>query len=171
MSYQQVSLNPTLLLDAVSENLNRHFFADARDSSKTLYKAICAGKPAPFMRIDTGEAGEVFCELSLDSSLYVGKLNFGKFRKTLAMMMLGIKTRIENDQPLNAMTSQGGEIMFNIPGIVNEENQTNIMVCSFTPMGPGLSTVKLMFLDPDQYETAVKQASELAASEKAGTKK
>ncbi|MFT6407509.1 MAG: hypothetical protein ACJAQ6_000921 [Arenicella sp.] len=166
MSYQQVSLNPKLLLAAVNENLNRHFYAGARDSSKALYKAIEQGVQAPFMRIDTGDSGEVFCELSLDSSLYVGNINFGKFRKSLAMMMLGIRTRTENDEPLNAMTSQSGEIMFNIPGIVNEGNQINVMVCSFQPMGPGLASVKLMYLDPDKYAAAAQKASDLVASEK-----
>jgi hypothetical protein len=166
MSYQQVSLNPKLLLAAVNENLNRHFYADARDSSKALYKAIYEGTQVPFMRIDTGESGEVYCELCLDSSLYVGKLNFGKFRKALAMMMLGIKARTENDKPLNTLSSDSGEILFNIPGIVNEENQINVMVCSFKQMAPGLSNVKLMYLDPDKYAAAAQQASDLVASEK-----
>jgi hypothetical protein len=167
MSYQQISLNPKLLLAAVNENLNRHFYADARDSSKALYKAICAGKQVPFMRIDTGESGEVYCELCLDSSLYVGSLNFAKFRKALAMMMLGIKARTESDKPLNAMSSETGEILFNIPGIVNEHDQINVMVCSFKQMGPGLSHVKLMYLDPEKYAAAAQQAADTVASEKA----
>ena len=166
MSYQEVSLNPKLLLAAVNENLNRHFYAESRDAAKSLYNAISEGAPAPFMRIDTGEAGEVFCELALDSTLYVGKLNFGKFRKALAMMLLGVKTSIENDKPLNAMNSDTGEILFNIPGIVREDDQMNVMVCSFKPMGPGLSTVRLMYLDPDKYAAAAQQAADLAASEK-----
>ncbi len=166
MSYQQVSLNPKLLLAAVNENLNRHFYADSRDSAKSLYNEISKGSSTPFMRIDTGEAGEVFCELSLDHTLYVGKLNFGKFRKALAMMMLGIKTRIESDQPLGAMSSDSGEIMFNIPGIVKEDDQMNVIVCSFRQLGPGLSSVRLMYLDPDKYAAAAQQAADVTASEK-----
>lgn len=164
MSYQKVSLNPKRLLAAVNENLNRHFFAESRDSAKSLFKAISQGQPAPFMRIDTGEAGEVFCELALDSSLYVGKLNFGKFRKALAMMMLGIKTRIESDQPLNALSSESGEILFNIPGIVKEEDQINVMVVSFKQLGPGLSNVRLMYLDPEKYAAAAQPAVNTVAS-------
>jgi hypothetical protein len=166
MSYQQVSLQPKLLLAAVNENLNRHFYAESRDAAKNLYNTICDEASAPFMRIDTGESGEILCDLALDTSLYVGKLNFGKFRKALAMMMLGIKERIENDQPLNAMSSDSGEVLFNIPGIITEDNQMNVMVCSFKQMGPGLSTVRLMYLDPDRYTAAAQQATDLADSEK-----
>lgn len=166
MSYQQVSLKPKLLLGAINENLNRYFYAESRDSAKALYNLIDKGATAPFMRIDTAEAGEVFCELALDSSLYVGKLNFGKFRKALAMMMLGIKASIENDKPLNAMTSDSGEILFNIPGIVNEDKQMNIMAVSFRQMAPGLSIVKLMYLDPNQYAAAAQKAANQALSEK-----
>jgi len=160
MNYQDVSLNPKLLLNAVNDNLNRHFYAANRDSAKQLYKRISEGNVAPFMRIDLGEAGEVFCELSLDTSLYVGKINFGRFRKSLAMMMLGIKNRLEEDQKLHALGSEQGEIMFNIPGIVKEEEQINIMVCSFKSLGPGLASVRLMYLDPDHYASAAQGASD-----------
>jgi len=163
MSFQDVSLDPKLLLNAVNENLNRHFYVGSRDSAKQLYKIIAGGKNAPFMRIDLGEAGEVFCELALDSSLYVGKINFSRFRKSLAMMMLGIKQRIEADQKLNAMGSNQGEIMFNIPGIVKDEGQLNIMVCSFKSLGPGLATVRLMYLAPEQYAAAAKIDSNITS--------
>lgn len=166
MSNQEVSLPPKLLLAAVNQNLDHHFFGESRESAKLMYQAILKGEPSPFMRIDTGEAGEVYCELSLDKTLYVGKLNFGKFKKSLAMMMVGIKERLDAEAPLNALRSQAGDIMFNIPGIVKEPNgQFNVLVTSFRQLAPGLSTVRLMFLDPDQYAAAAQLASEKAAND------
>lgn len=160
MSNHEVSLNPKSLLSAVLDNLNMHFFSGTRDQAKQFYKVLCDDHPAPFMKIDMGENGEVFCELSLDQSLYVGKLNFGKFRKNLAMMMHAIKERIDQEASLTAMTSNTGEILFNIPGVVKEDNQINIMVCSFRQLGAGLATVRLLFLDPDKYAAAVQSANE-----------
>ena len=159
MSNHEVSLNPKLLLSAVLNNLDLHFFSNSRDQAKQLYKVLCEERPAPFMKIDMGDSGEVFCELSLDQSLYVGKLNYGKFRKNLAMMMQAIKQRIDEDSKLTAMTSKSGEILFNIPGIVREDDQINIMVCSFRQLGPGLSTVRLLFLDPEEYALAIQKAN------------
>jgi len=165
MSYQEVSLNPKLLLAAINTNLNSHFFASKRPAAKQLYHEIADGKDAPFMRIDTGEAGEVLCELALDSSMYVGKLNFGRFRKSLATMMLAITDRIDAEEKLNALSSQQGEIMFNVPGFVNEDEQLNVMVCSFKSLGPGMATVRLMYLDPEQYVAAA-QAKDAQAKDK-----
>ena len=159
MSNHEVSLNPKLLLSAVLDNLNLHFFTRSRDQAKQFYNVLCDETPAPFMKIDTGESGDVYCELSMDKSLYVGKLNYGKFRKNLAAMMHAIKTRIDDDAQLTVMTSNTGEILFNIPGIVKEDNQVNIMVCSFRQLGPGLATVRLLFLDPVNYADAVRSAN------------
>lgn len=162
MSNTEVSLNPKLLLSAVLDNLNLHFFTSTRDQAKQFYKLLNDEHPAPFMKIDMGDSGEVFCELSMDQSLYVGKLNYGKFRKNLAMMMHAIKQRIDAEAPLTAMTSNTGEILFNIPGIVKEDDQINIMVCSFRQLGAGLATVRLMFLDPDDYAAAIQNANDSA---------
>ncbi len=82
------------------------------------------------------------------------------------MMMVGIKERLEADAPLNAMRSEKGDVMFNVPGIVKDEDgQFNVMVTSFRQLGPGLSTVRLLFLDPDQYAAAAQLAAETAAKE------
>jgi hypothetical protein len=76
-------------------------------------------------------------------------------------MMISIKKSIDADAPLNALTSAHGEIMFNIPGIAKDQDgQFNVMVTSFRQIGPGLSSVRLMFLDPSQYAAAAQLASE-----------
>ena len=159
--YQKASLNLKQLLAAANNNLNTLFYVSTRDSAKGTFNTIAKGSPAPFMRIDTDNESEIYCELELDSSLYVGKLNFGKFRKALAVMMLSIKTSIESDKPLNTMSSKSGEILFNIPGIVTEDDQINILVCSFMQYGPGLATIKLMYLDPSKYVDAAQKATKL----------
>ncbi len=158
---QEVSLPPKLLLAAINRNLDYHFFGESRDNAKQMFKTIMDGEPCPFMKIDTGDSGDVYCELSLDGSLYVGKLNFSKFRKSLAMTMVGIQERLDADAPLNAMRSDKGEVLFNIPGIIKDKDgQFNILVVAFRHLGPGLSTIRLMFLDPKQYSQAVQQAAE-----------
>jgi len=160
MSNQQVSLPPKLLLAAVIQNLDHHFFGESRESAKIMFKAILNGDPSPFMKIDTGESGDVFCELSLDTSLYVGKLNFSKFRNSLAIMMIAIKERLQAGAPLNPMHSEQGDTMFNIPGIVKEaDGQFNVLVASFRQLGPGLATVRLLFLDPAQYAAIAEKAT------------
>ncbi|MFT5572810.1 MAG: hypothetical protein ACI9FR_001734 [Cryomorphaceae bacterium] len=157
MSHEQVNIQPKALLSAINENLNRYFYADSRDSSKQLFKILSDGQSTPFMKIEMGDSGEIYCELKLDTSLHVGKLNFSKFRKGLAAMMLGIHTRLEADDALNVMNSQNGDTMFNIPGIyqAQDDEETNILVCGMSQTGPGLACINLMYLDPEQYVEAV----------------
>ena len=77
------------------------------------------------------------------------------------MTMVGIQERLDADEPLNAMRSNQGEVLFNIPGVVKDKDgQFNILVVAFRHLGPGLSTVRLMYLDPKQYSQAVQQAAE-----------
>lgn len=159
MSHQHVSLQPKKLLTAIVDNLNRHFYAESRDSAKQLFKQISAGKTTPFIKIDLGESGEVFCELSLDSSKHVGSLNFGKFRKGLAMMLLAISRKLEADEPLNVMHSQTGETLFHIPGFHQCEEGDNVLVCGMQQTAPGMAIIQLMYLDPAQYGDAVRSAN------------
>lgn len=163
MSFQDVSLNPKQLLAAINDNLNRNFFAGARHSAKRLFHTLDDGKNVKFMHIDMGDAGEVICELALDTSLYVGKFNFGRFRKSLAIMMLAISKQLQADTKVNALRSEHGEIMFNIPGATEEDGQLNIMVCSFKSLGPGLAIVRLMYLNPEHYVAAAKVEKDSSA--------
>lgn len=155
MSTTDVTIQPKALLAAVNDNLNRYFYADSRDPAKQLFKVLTNGESVPFMKIDMGESGEVYCELCLDTTLHQGNLNFSKFRKALAMMMLAIQNRLDADEELNLMHSQTGEMLFNIPGILKSEDATNVLVCGMRQKGPGLADIQLMYLDPNDYAKAV----------------
>ena len=155
MSHHQINLDPRKLLTAVVENLNGQFFADGRAETKRLYKSISSGEEVPFIRIDFGDSGEVLCNLDLDHSQYCGDLNYGKFRKCLAMMLQGITVKLRDNtgdlSDLNILQSDSGELLFNIPGMVNSDEGINVLVCGLRQQGPGLVTIRLMFLDPSQY--------------------
>lgn len=153
MHNQEVNLNPVEFLSAVVENCDRLFFGDTREQSKRVFRDIKNGASEPFMLIQLGEAGEIRCDMSLDTSKYVGKLNFSNFRKALAMMLLGINERLKANTDLGIMSSRDGDLLFNIPGIVKTADAVNILVCGMRQNSPGLATVRLMFIDPDSYDT------------------
>lgn len=150
----QVNIKPEVVLGAINANINHQFFVATRDKAKTLFNSLHEGKRLPLMKFDLGEKGEVLCELELDSTEHVGKLNFGKFRKALAVMMLGIQQRLETNESLNPLTSDSGELLFNIPGILKSAEDVNVLVCSFRQLAPGLSSVRLMYLNPHAYAEA-----------------
>ncbi len=160
MTNQSVSLNPNQLLEAFIQNLNSLFFAVARDDSKRQFQLIHDGERVPLMRIDMQEAGEIHCELGLDRSEYQGKLNFAKFRKSTASMLSVISKRLENQERVQHLSSEQGEMLFNLPGITDDEKDgINVMACSIKPLAPGLMLLKLMYMEPKQYQDALKQAA------------
>ncbi len=159
MSNTSVNLDPSQLLTAISLNLDSQFYAASRDHSKRLYSDIAGGETMPFLQLNTKRSGDINCNLQLDSTQYTGKLSFSKFRKAMAVMLLGIKTRIDENQPLNMLTSEQGDIMFNIPGVIQNKDGTNVMVCGLRQMQPGLMTIRLMFLDPVQYQAEAQRVA------------
>ena len=163
MSYQQIDLDPALFLGALLENLNNHFFANTRDESKRLYMSLAAQKTVPFMHVNAAESGEIYCDLALDNSEYVGKLNYGQFRKCLAVMMHSISNRLEAKQDLNVMNSENGDILFNVPGIVQSDSTLNVLVSGISQAGPGKIVIRLMFLEPNQYVAATSPATDAQA--------
>ena len=165
MSFQEISLDPAQFLAAFNEQLNNRFYALPRAESKILYQQLVDGEPEPFMQIDAGEGAEVVCNLVLDASEHVGKLSFSKFRKGLAMMMLNIKNRLDEQKSLNPMCSDTGEVLFNVPGVLKETEATNVIVCSFAQAGPGRATLKLMYLNPESYVQAAAAVSDKTTSQ------
>lgn len=150
----QVNLKSAVVLGAINANLNHQFFVESRAHAKSVFNSLNSGQKMPLMKFELGENGDVFCELELDTTEHVGKLNFSKFRKGLAMMMLGIHQRLEANEGVNPMSSGAGELMFNVPGILKSEDDVNIMVCSFRQLTAGLASVRLMYLDPVAYSEA-----------------
>lgn len=160
MSPQQISLNPETLLSAILENLNMQFFAESRQESKLLFRDLQNGEQTPFMHINATKSGEIYCNLALDHSAYVGQLNFSRFRKILATMMMEISHRLEHKEDMNVLSAGEGDMLFNIPGLVREDGATNVLVCGLRQLTPGKAVVRLLFLDPSQYTEAVVSANE-----------
>ena len=154
MANDQISIPPRKLVSAILENLNIQFFADTRADAKLLYKAIMDEEQVPFMHMAVRSGGEVHCNLVLDHSCYVGKLNFGKFRQNLATMMLAMSNFLESDKEPNILSSAEGDMLFNIPGIIETDGITNILVCGLGQTAPGRANINLMFLDAQHYQAA-----------------
>ncbi len=155
MSNSAVELKSEDLLAALNHNLDHQFFLSDRTTAKQRFSVLKQGDELPIMKLGFSDDSEVHCTLSLDHSEYVGKLNFGGFRKHLAMMMHAIKNRLDNSQPLNVMRDASGQVLFNVPGIVRDEDATNVLVCGLVQTNANEAKINLMFLNPDAYDAAL----------------
>lgn len=152
MANDQISIPPRKLVSAILENLNLQFFAATRADAKLLFAALLNVEQVPFMHMAVKSGGEVYCNLTLDTSACVGKLNFGKFRQILATMMLNMSNVLDEGEEPNVLTSEQGDMLFNIPGMMEIDDNFNVLVCGLKQTAPGRADINLMFLDPSQYQ-------------------
>lgn len=152
MSNFQIEIQPQQILAAVHQHLANSFFGQPKTEAKQLFKRISNGESVPFMEISSDDKGDVVCAIGLDHSEYVGKLNFSAFRDVLASHLRNVGEILGKKEDLNVFSNeQTGDILFNIPGMVARDGDINVLVTGIEQRKAGELTVKLMFLDPDNF--------------------
>ncbi len=153
MTHTQVDLQTEQLLTAIHNNMRTRFFDVQRSEAKGLFQTIKEGKAIPFMVIDIPDQGEINCNLVLDHSQCVGKLNFSLFRKALVAHLDRVAVKLKAKEHLNIYTSEASTTMiFHIPGLIEQDGNLNVLVSGLSQEKPGSMTIRLMFLDPGQFK-------------------
>ena len=153
MSNEEIELQPAEILTAIYTHLNRHFFEISRVEAKTRFRELKSGMAVTFMGITAADRGEVKCTLALDHSQFIGTLNFSQFRNALASHLYRIAGKLSNKEDLNIFTSADtGDIIFHIPGVVGTSDAINILVTGVEQRTAGKMIIRLMFLDPNNFQ-------------------
>ncbi|MFT5500122.1 MAG: hypothetical protein ACI88G_000248 [Woeseiaceae bacterium] len=150
MSNEAVQLQPEGMLTTIHNNLDKRFFAANKADAKRLFKSISNGYTVPFVKIATSSSGDITCDLKLDHSCFVGTLNFRRFRHALASHLSNVAEKLNSKEDLNIYTNaESGDMLFNIPGIIDDDGVVNILTTGISQQRPGALLIQLMFLDPD----------------------
>ena len=151
-SKASVSLKPEQLLSISAQALYKTFFETARDQSKQIFKELEKGKTCSLYVMKIANGQEIQGKLSLDKTEFVGKINYSAFRAALEVMVKRIADKINKKEDLNIFTNEdNGELVFHIPGFVENDGQVNILVLGVVQQAAGVIGQKLMFLDPTQF--------------------
>ncbi len=154
MATNELNIGPDKILAAVAEHLHQAIFASSKTESKQVFNHLNAGKTLPLLEISSSTRGSVVGTLALDSSEFVGKLNYSAFRDALASHLQQAVDKLAGEEKLNILTSEEtGAILFHIPGVINIEGQFNILVSAIEQRKAGELLIKLMFINPANYET------------------
>lgn len=152
MSQNAIDLKPETILAAIHEHVSALFFGATKTDAKQVYNDLRSGKQLPLLEISSGELGDVVGLLALDFSDFVGKLNFTTFRDALASHLNRIAEKLKNEESLNILSSaETGAILFHIPGLVQVDDQINVLVTGVEQSRAGEIVIKLMFINPDNY--------------------
>jgi len=147
---------PTLgvdqLLTLALNGLDQYFFKAHKEKARKLYKEIADGATTEFVSITFKgqEDKPVKFKLKLDHSEYKGHLTFHMFKLALEQMMKNIAAKLKHKKELNVMTSESGEILVNLPGVIQDRDKVNILVLGIEP-AKSVAIIKLQFLDSDQF--------------------
>lgn len=141
------------LVKVVSNTLQQCLLRPPKDKVKPLFKDLKAGKSITLGKLEAGELLSLTLVLQLDYSEFVGPgFNVDVFRATVQAMLNTASMYLKSQRELNILTSESGSTLVHTPGAITLNDQTNVLVMAFEPIEQQQLTVKLMFVDPQQYE-------------------
>ena len=94
----------------------------------------------PGLHVNTGYSGHgVMC-------------SGGGARRAIDLLLgrIAERLRLKQDIPVYA-SEQTGQILFSIPALFEDAGQVNVMMLGVDAPQPGITTLKLQFLDPEQF--------------------
>lgn len=168
----QAVLNIDRLLTLSVQSLDNYFFRAPKEKARKLYKEIAGGDVVRVGALKFQEDGlePVTVKLALDHSEYRGHLTFHIFKTALGATLKNIAERLQEKKDLNVFTSEEtGEILIHLPGAIRDKNhgEINVMVVGFVPALQTV-TIKLQFLDPDQFRRSPEEEEGTARAEDPG---
>ncbi len=147
-------LPPDKFLLLAANLLHRALVEPGRTEAKQLYRRIEDGERLPLANVRMEDDSTAAFGLSLDHSEFRGKLNYGAFRASVNALLANIGQVVREEKPVQVFSAQdGGESMiFGVPAVTVEQGRTNLLVLSADPGAGGATELRLMYLDPLQFE-------------------
>ncbi|MEH6549980.1 MAG: hypothetical protein V7711_14935 [Pseudomonadales bacterium] len=163
-NFSSYSMKPLQFLNMAGSVLHKTFFDSTRQIAKRVYKDIVDGKRQALMTVALEDKSEMQIYLSLDHSEYRGTINFSQFRRQIGVLVSRYAARVQEEGEINLMTNEEtGAQLLNIPAVVADGDQLNVLVLGWISKAPGTMDLQLMFLDPEQFRKPEGEEAEPAS--------
>ena len=152
--YQTQSISREKFLVIAINLLHKSLIEAARTDAKNAFKLLAEGKVMPLTNVRMEDQSIVRFDVQLDDSEFVGNLNFGAFKTSLALLISNLSAALQAEQDIPAFTAEGSPemLMFGVTAVTYEDNQPNVLVLgSDSGSGQAAVRLKLMYLDPGQF--------------------
>ncbi len=153
----EIDINIVSLLNIAAGILQTGFLIDPRAHAKQKFKKLKQGNSIKVATLNMGQLKDAPLKLQLDYSEYKGPgFGFDIFIAALKSMLRHTETAFKEKKDLNMLTSQdqGEVVLAALPGIVQREQQINVMLMSFSFNQAPDIILKLMFVEPGQFNLA-----------------
>ena len=155
--YQTQSISREKFLVIAINLLHKSLVDAARTDAKNVFKELAEGKTYPLTNVRMENKSIVRFDVQLDDSEFVGNLNFGAFKTSLALLISNLSEALQAEKNIPVFTAQDSPemLMFGVTAVTYEDSQPNVMVLG-SDSGTEQATVqlKLMYLDPVQFAEA-----------------
>jgi len=155
--YQTQSISREKFLVIAINLLHKSLVDAARTDAKNVFKELAEGKTLPLTNVRMENQSIVRFDVQLDDSEFVGNLNFGAFKTSLALLISNLSDALQAEKNIPVFTAQDSPemLMFGVTAVTYEDSQPNVMVLG-SDSGTEQATVqlKLMYLDPVQFAEA-----------------
>ena len=148
-------INIVQVLNVAASILQTVFLAGPRARAKQEFKKLKQGKTIKVATLNVGALKDAPFKLRLDYSEYRGPgFGFDSFIATLTSMLRHTEIAFREKKDLNVLTNrdQSEVVLVAVPGIVRRKEQINVMMMSFSFSQAPDIILKLMFVDPGQFD-------------------
>ncbi len=150
---KNIDLNLVELVNLAANIFDRLFIKPPKDKAKSSFKEIKQGKSLDLGSVTIQESLKSNLKLALDYTEFCGPgFNFDVFEASLKGILSQISDKFKAKADLNIMTSETGSVLVHLPGMTQLNEQLNVMVLAFELGDIKTITIKLMFLEPGQYD-------------------
>ncbi len=153
----EIDINIVPILNVAAGILQTGFITGPRAHAKQEFKKLKQGKSIKVATLNIGQLKDAPLKLQLDYSEYKGPgFGFDSFSAALISMLRHTETAFKEEKDLNILTSQNQNelVLAALPGIVRREEQINVMMMSFSFSQSPDIILKLMFVEPGQFDLA-----------------
>mgnify|MGYP005680271047 CR=1 FL=1 len=153
---QSINIDSRKLFNLGVNLLIAGFIRQKPDDAKKLFKDLKQGNLVESGQLKSERSGTAIpVKLELDRSEYRGQFNYPNFEASLKTMLQKFETEVRKDKDLkdlHTLTNEAsGGILFNIPSGVKIGEDINVLMMAIEP-GEGHLAVKLMFMNPEQFQ-------------------
>lgn len=139
-------------LTAAANQLHEAFIAASRVQSKRSFARIHGGAVLDLRRMRLEDGSMLAFRVALDCSEYRGRIGYTPFRKALTVLLGRLAERIRLRADVATYTNQEtGAVLFWVPGVIQEEGRTNVLLLGFEQPEAGVAILRLQFVDPEQF--------------------
>lgn len=138
--------------------LYKAFLENRRTEAKNVFRDMAAGKSVHLTNVQMEDRSQVRFDIALDHTEFRGKLNFGAFRASLAVLVAQLSDALRAGRDIKVFSDQGNpdNVIFGLSAHTEDDGDVNIMVLGVDSNATrGSIELRLQYLDPAQFRPDV----------------